>query len=137
MSLADLTPARQSGRQWPGFAWMAALYAATAVTATITFPMAPPLLEARNIAAHTVSYAVQAALIAWAAGSPPRLLGHGEAWVVLATVLALGIGQEVLQTVVRAQAYPLNSLFDLGVDVSGAALGLWVVRRRIRSADRT
>lgn len=88
------------------------------------------------MAVHTASYAVQAALIAWAAGSPPRLLGRSEVWVVLATALALGIGQEVLQTVIRVQAYPLNSLFDLGVDVSGAALGLWVVRCRIRLADR-
>lgn len=118
-------------RLLPALAWTVALYLVTALTSTVEIlPMAPPLIEARNIVTHTAGYAVLAALVAWALGAPARPLTRRETTGILALSLVLGVGQESLQTALRGEAYLLNSLFDLLVDVGGAALGLWLVRRR-------
>jgi VanZ family protein len=108
---------------------MVALYVATAATATLRFNMAPPVLEARNIVIHTTGYAVQAILIVRALTWRGRGWPIGHSAVLALTALALGVGQEVLQSVLRGQVFLANSLFDLGIDLIGAALGSWLYRR--------
>jgi VanZ family protein len=117
------------------YLWVIALYVVTAVTTLVdVLPVPPQLLEVRNIAVHFSAYAVLGALLAWAVGGSGQRFDRREWAVLLLTALLLGLGQEVLQTVLRNRAYPLNSLLDLAVDVSGAAAGLWLVTRARRGS---
>lgn len=127
----DAPPARPLDRRLLVFAllWMLALYTVTALAANLTPALKPAVLEVRNVVSHATAYAVQIGLVAGAYGWPRRALAARERRCLLALALALGVGQEALQTVLRARAFPLNSLFDLLVDVTGAALGLWIMAR--------
>jgi len=53
--------------------------------------------------------------------------------VLLITALLLGVGQEVLQSLLRGRIRLLPSLFDLFVDTSGAAVGLLLYTRVLRA----
>jgi hypothetical protein len=113
-------------RYLPPLLWLLALYIGTA--ATVGLDPAPDallariLFEARHVLMHTVAFSGQIALVAWAlrVESPQR-----RAWIGLAGLaLALGVGQEVIQALLRGQVFPVNSAFDLLVDAAGGALGL-------------
>lgn len=110
------------------YLWVITLYIVTAVTTLVdVLPVPPQLIEVRNIAVHFSAYAVLGALLGWAVGEPGQRFSSGEWAVLLVTALLLGLGQETLQTVLRDRIYPLNSLFDLFVDVCGVAAGLLLV----------
>jgi hypothetical protein len=121
----NLTP-----RRLLPFAWLAALYLVTSLTATLKTDIDPLLLELRNVAIHAAAYAIQFALVARAMFGGRRWPERRDILILLATALALGVGQEILQAALRQHVYPVNSLLDLTVDVAGARLGLWVAGRR-------
>nr|MBN1228187.1 hypothetical protein [Anaerolineae bacterium] len=108
----------------PVFGWLVLLYVATALLANIPVTIAPALLEVRNIILHATAYAVQAALVLRVVGHPPAGWTQQHTFILLAAMLAMGLGQETLQTLLRRQLFLANSLFDLGIDVSGAGLGI-------------
>lgn len=112
------------------YLWLVMLYTVTAATARLDVLLLPPeLLEARNIVVHSASYAVLGVLLGWSTGEPRRGAPPRTWAVLLLCVAALGVGQEALQTVLRQQAYPVNSVFDVAVDVAGATGGLLLYRR--------
>jgi hypothetical protein len=101
---------------------MAALYVATVINEILRVgPEDPLLFEAQQIAVHMVSYAVQAWLIARATPAPAAAL--------IGLAVVVGLGQEVLQSLVRGFILPLGSLVDLVVDGAGAGLGVWLLGR--------
>ncbi len=120
------------------YLWMAAMYAGTLIAALFFHSkLAPPILELRNVAIHSTGYAVLAGLIAWALDAPRRIERKQALAVIAGVGLILGIGQEILQTVLRNRAFLGNSLFDLGVDTTGAYLCTLILYRRARRrADR-
>lgn len=129
-------------RYLPALLWMVLVYAFIAFTAR-TGPPPPPfslrlvLGELRHGVAHTLVFAVQAALIVWPLLAQGHRLTRRDVALVLGTALLIGIGQEVLQAVLRDRAYPISTTLDLLADVGGAALGLWWMQRRwARRAER-
>lgn len=120
------------------YLWLISLYLVTDVTAVNDFlPVRPELLEVRNILVHSTAYAIQAFLIAWALDQDEPLRFDARMWkILLGTVVVMGIGQEILQTVLRDRAYPVNSVFDVFVDTSGAATGLLIYKYTHRRAGR-
>lgn len=105
------------------------MYLVTAAVTRIDIRLAPPLLEARNIAIHLTGYAVLGLLVTASTQTP---LTRRDRLVILGAALALGLGQEVLQSILRSQIFLANSLFDLGVDTAGAWLGAWLFTRAAR-----
>jgi VanZ family protein len=106
------------------------LYIATAVLARLdTSHLPPALLELRNVFIHGCAFCILALLIRWSAGLTGRPLTPPETRLLLLLALGFGVGQEVLQTVIRQRAFPVNSLFDVCVDTTGAGLGLWLGSR--------
>jgi hypothetical protein len=118
--------------------WLLVLYAGTAATAGLDPApdalLARILFEARHVLMHTAAFSGQITLVAWALRieSPQR-----RVWIGLAGLaLALGVGQEAIQALLRGQVFPVNSAFDLLVDTAGGALGLlawsrWMCRTGI------
>lgn len=129
-------------RYLPALLWMVFVYAFIALTAREGPP--PPafglrvvLGELRHGVAHTLVFALQAALIVWPLLAQGHRLARRDAALVLGTALLIGIGQEVLQAVLRGRAYPVGTTLDLLADIGGAALGLWWMQRRwTRRAER-
>lgn len=122
----------------PVYLWMAAMYGGTLIAALFFHSkLAPPILELRNIVIHSTGYAVLAGLIVRALDAPQRFEQKHALMVIGGTALILGIGQEVLQVVLRNRVFFANSLFDLGVDTAGACLCVLIIYRRARRrADR-
>lgn len=132
-------PLAISWRRLAPILWMTALYLATAANEILHVgPEDPLLFEAQQIAVHTVSYAVQAWLLARAiapTSSRKRL-------ALIALTLTIGVGQEALQSLIRGDIAALGSLVDLIVDGVGAVLGLWLAgwrhcRETLRGARTT
>ena len=105
----------------------------------------PPLnlVESQHIIIHFFGYALLALLMIIA--FPPET--RRVIVVLLGLALLIGVGQETIQSIARRRLYLGPSLFDLGVDLSGAAVGLWlgpiflskvsrVGSRRVKGADR-
>ncbi len=116
------------------YLWLLAVYVVTALTATNNIlPVPLELLEARNIAVHATTYAVTGVLLAWAGDRPGQRFDTRALLVLLITALLLGVGQEVLQSLLRGRIRLLPSLFDLFVDTSGAAVGLLLYTRVLRA----
>jgi VanZ family protein len=115
-------------RMIPSLVWLAAMYTATGLSEA-----APPLalVEAQRIAIHTAGYAVLGLLMARAFHPRPVRIALG----LLGLALVAGLGQEILQSMARGHVYLTPSLFDLGVDGVGAALGLWIAARWRRGRD--
>lgn len=116
------------------YLWLIAVYVVTAITATNNIlPVPPELLEARNIIVHATTYAITGVLLAWAGDRPGQRFDAGALLVLLITALLLGVGQEVLQSLLRGRIRLLPSLFDLFVDTGGAAVGLLLYTRVLRA----
>ena len=118
--------------------YLVLVYLATTLAAMFSRShLAPALLELRNVLIHSSAYLLLAVIVRWSADRWGGPLPRRDWFVLLGLALSLGIGQEVLQLVIRARAFPVNSLFDLMVDTTGAALGLWIVDRLVarRSAQ--
>lgn len=119
-------------RRWrilPVLGWVVVIYLVTAVTAPLDTSGIPgPILETRNALIHTSGYAVLGGLIVWSAAAPGRARGSLLALAVVCT-LAIGLGQETLQVLIRHHVYPVNSTFDLLCDSLGAAGGWWLAGR--------
>ena len=120
-------------RHLPAIAWLIIMYVATALTAGIDASPEGGLelvvSEARHVIIHALGYAVQAWLVIYALDPLNRTNSTRVAVVLMGLTLALGVGQETIQTIARQEIFPLNSLFDLVVDVGGAGVGWWVYNR--------
>lgn len=120
-------------RHLPVIIWMFGLYLVTTLTAG--FDIEPSNLlqviwnEVQHVVIHVFGYAVQVWLIAHALGPATRSNRGRTAAVLIGLGLVLGIGQEVLQTLVRAELRLLPSIFDLVTDTAGAWLGLRIYNR--------
>ena len=83
-----------------------------------------------HVVMHTLLFAGLAALLIWVV----RLeMSWRSAGLVLTTVLLIGLLQEGLQALSQGSLYWPGVLFDLGVDLTGGALGAgtaWFLRRR-------
>lgn len=82
-----------------------------------------------HVVMHAGLFAVLAGVLWILSGrrTTPRAIG-----LLLSLVALVGIGQEAFQALSRNQIYWNDSLFDLGVDLSGAVIGLtmtWRLRR--------
>lgn len=116
------------------YLWLLAVYVVTALTATNNIlPVPLELLEARNIIVHATTYAITGVLLAWAGDRPGQRFDTRALLVLLITALLLGVGQEALQAVLRGRIRLLQSLFDLFVDTGGAAVGLLLYTRVLRT----
>jgi VanZ family protein len=106
----------------PSLTWLVVMYVATGLSEAT-----PPLdlLEAQRIALHTLGYATLGLWMAHAFDPRPRRV----ALALLGLAVVGGLGQEVLQSLARERVYLAASLFDMGVDTLGAALGLWIHTR--------
>ncbi len=120
--------------------WMVALYVGTALIAGKD-PRPPGglqlvVFEARHIITHTVVYAIQAWLLARAAvhDRPEELRRSLPLW--LAMTILIGVGQEVLQNVLREFIRFWPSVFDVATDGVGGALGLWLFSLRLRKTGK-
>jgi len=126
-------------------AWTLALYIGTALTAgqALTPATAPDAtaeqiqqawlcFELEHVILHAAAYGVLVWLIALPNGGELR---KGRTYL-LATLLAIsvtiGLGQEIIQSIVRWRIHFANSLMDLVSNASGAGLTLamMVVNRR-------
>jgi hypothetical protein len=125
-------------RYLPAILWTAAIYAVTAVTAgKMVVPQVAPdataeqirqawlLFEIKHVILHAAAYAALAWLLMLPhAGRHPTRIGLAVCCVILVT----GVGQELIQALVRWDLRPGNSLLDIISDSAGAALALLVRR---------
>jgi hypothetical protein len=121
-------------------AWLIVLYTATALTAGVD---ATPegsterlLFEIRHVVMHLVAFAVQARLIAHTLPLSDKWEMRNRAMGLIALVLALGIGQETLQSLYRYEVRMWASVWDLAVDAAGGAIGWWWDRHRRARAQQ-
>ncbi len=113
-------------KQLPAILWLIAMYVGT-VLAESGLPLS--LIEFERIVTHAVGYAVLGGLMAYVQepqvwDRPLRSLS-----ILMGVALIAGAGQEALQSSLRAFWALGFSAFDVGVDVVGAAAGVWVGRK--------
>lgn len=88
--------------------------------------------ELVHIAAHMFLFGVLAALIAgwlWHDSQERRRLFHWRTLLVLLLIFCVGVLQETVQLWGRGLPYfRINEVFDLGVDIAGACIGLALFR---------
>lgn len=73
---------------------------------------------------HAALYAGLAILVVTVFNLP---LNHKTVLLIFGTVLLVGLIQESLQLFSNVQVVSWNSVFDLGVDLSGAGIGLGII----------
>ncbi len=109
--------------------WLLALYGATTVQFLLRTDLPQWQLELRQIVLHLAAYGVGGWLMARAWHGLP---GAGRRhWLLLVVVMAalVGLGQEVLQSLLRGMVRAGPSLFDLAVDALGAFSAVMVFNR--------
>ena len=123
----------------PALTWLVLIYVVTVLAEGFDPPpagfWARVLFELQHVAAHSFVYGVQVVLI-WV-GLRQSLHEPQETpvvWRIVALIVILGLGQEVLQSLLRQQVTIFGSGFDLFVDGTAAALILqaW---RTLRARD--
>ncbi len=86
-----------------------------------------------HVAAHIILFSLLGFGFNWARGR----VGRGPALVLtVGLALLVGLVQEILQMISRGHLFGAASLYDLVVDMVGAALGYAVYRARQRWARR-
>lgn len=109
--------------------WLIAMYIGTALMAGLDPApqerLARLVFEARHVVTHTLAFAVQIGLIVWATRRRGQALTRREGLLLIGLGLALGLGQEALQAILRTRLYVVNSAFDVAVDGAGSVLGWW------------
>lgn len=118
--------------------WMLVVYGGTTLLAKADpapccgVPRA--IFETRHALTHLASFALEVWLLCRAV----TLTGIGRltrpALLLIGLGLAMGFGQETLQTLLRNHLMALDSLWDLIVDLAGSALGWWLYTRRPKQA---
>lgn len=124
----------------PAVGWTLALYAGTTVTAGKTLvPLVTQNATTEQVRAawfwfdfqhvilHAAAYGVLAGLMALPAWGKTRKQHLSLLVVFLSVVLLVGLGQEAIQTVIRWEVRPADSLSDLASNFTGATLTLGVV----------
>lgn len=101
----------------PSLVWVITIYLVTGLSESLP---SPDLLEVQRIIIHTLGYAFLGWLMVIAREPRPIRVGL----ILVGLALLVGAGQEILQSLSRGRVYLAASLFDLGVDGIGAALGL-------------
>ena len=122
---------QQKIRVYLSLLWVVAMYGVTGLTEAVPPADVP---EFYHIVIHTAGYLLLALLVPL---FPPTTR---RTWLALLGLAVLvGFGQEAIQNLARGRLYFWASLFDLGVDGFGAALGLWARviwrRRQERAGD--
>jgi hypothetical protein len=115
----------------PAVLWLILIYIITAMAENLPPPddsfWARVLDEIRHVAAHSFVWGVEITLIIYAAGIPR---GARDVRLLLALILAFGIGQEAMQIIQRDRVPLIGTLWDLIVDVTAAVLVLrWFQQR--------
>jgi hypothetical protein len=115
----------------PAIVWLILIYIVTAMAENLPPPndsfWARVLDEGRHVAAHSFVWGVEIALIMYAAGIPRAAR---DARLLLALILAFGIGQETMQIIQRDRIQWVGTPWDLTVDVTAAVLVLrWFQQR--------
>jgi hypothetical protein len=121
-------------RLLPAVLWLIMIYIVTAMAENLPPPddgfWARVLDELRHVAAHSFVWGVELALIIYAVGIPRAA---GNVRLLLALILAFGIGQEALQIIQRNRIQWIGTPWDLTVDLTAAALVLrWFQHRSPR-----
>ncbi|HEC21926.1 MAG TPA: hypothetical protein ENI95_03300 [Chloroflexi bacterium] len=117
-------------RYLPALLWLSAMYTLTALTADLN--PSPEggielvLYEGRQVTLHLAAYAIQAGLLAFALNGRLSLTSGVK---LMGLILLIGLGQETIQALLRGRVLAGASAFDLGVDMAGAAVGLWLAGR--------
>lgn len=132
-------------RYLPAVVWTLALYAGTTLTAgkalgpSVTQDATVEQVKAawfwfdfQHMILHAAAYGVLAGLLALPGWGQTRGECLSLLAVFLSIVLVVGLGQEAIQTVIRWEARPGDSLGDLASNFTGAALtlGLVLAKRR-------
>lgn len=112
--------------------WIGFMYLATVINEwTATDIPSPFLFELAHVIIHALGFAILALLVIWAAEKSEKML-----LAILFAALIVGLGQEVIQSVMRSAINPGLSLFDLLVDSVGAMLGMGVMNLLIMRKRR-
>jgi VanZ family protein len=115
------------------FVWMSIIYAGTSGLAGLDprpcCGIAQVLFEARHIVTHLASLGLEVWLISRAVALSGGTKVTRQVAVVLGLGLALGLGQEILQTLLRHELELAGSAWDLAVDLVGCVLGWFVYQR--------
>ncbi len=130
-------------RYLPALGWTTAMYLVTAITAGWAVSAPIPLnataiqasqsafwFELTHVILHSASYALLISLLV-VSHHPLRWRDARIAVLTLLGIaLAVGVGQETLQSAVRMDVNLANSLLDIASNLSGAALALVVMLRK-------
>jgi hypothetical protein len=111
-------------------AWLVLIYVVTVLSEGLDPPptefWARVLFELKHVAAHSFVYGVQAVLLeAGLRRAVPESLDRPSAGPVIALIVAFGLGQELLQSLLRNKVTVIGSAFDLATDGTAAALAMW------------
>lgn len=115
----------------PALLWLVLIYVVTLLSEGLdpapTEFWARLLYELKHVAAHSFVFGVLTLLIeaALRRASPTEIIRPPIA-PIIALIISLGLGQEVLQSLLRHQVTVVGSAFDLAVDGAAAALAAWV-----------
>jgi hypothetical protein len=129
-------------RYLPAILWTAAIYAVTAVTAgKMVVPQVAPdataeqirqawlLFEIKHIVLHAAAYAALAWLLVLPHAGWGKRYSMRIGLMVCFVIAATGVGQELIQALVRWDLRPGNSLLDIVSDSAGAAMAVLVWHR--------
>lgn len=115
------------------FLWMLVIYAGTTLlNARDPAPccgLPRVVFEVRHALTHLASFGLEVWLLCRAVELHGANRLTRQAAILVGVGLALGFGQETIQTVLRNHLDALGSLWDLVVDLAGSALGWWVYGR--------
>ncbi len=103
--------------------WISLLMIMTVITEWLAEDVPPSWkAELARVIIHASGFAILAITALWAV----RRVGREALPVIIGIALATGLGQETLQSLMRGRLDLAGSLFDLGVDMSGAFIGFRV-----------
>ena len=118
--------------------WMMVVYGGTTLLAKADpapccgIPRA--IFETRHALTHLATFTLEGWLLCRAVTLTGNKRLSRPALALIGLGLAIGFGQETLQTLLRNHLLALDSLWDLTVDLAGSALGWWLYTRRPKPA---
>ena len=129
----------------PASGWTILLYGLTIATAGL--PVGPTTVpnatayeisrsvwwfEVNHAVLHAATFAVLGGLLIYAHRKEPFSKRNEIVIVVLSITVAVGIGQELIQSAARSRIVFGNSLFDVACDLGGAAMCVAILMRKAK-----
>ena len=127
-------------RHLPAVTWTLALYIGTALTAGQALSPSTAQnatveqvkqawfwFEFQHVLLHAAAYGVLIWLLAWPYNKEIERKRLYVLTSLLFAILAIGVGQEAIQSIVRWQIHFTNSLMDLASNAGGATLTLGII----------